>query len=501
MTEKCNRRELLARCGLGIVALELAQQPKIYARDPALRESKDKKKPNIIWIIVEDMSCHFGCYGQTTIQTPNVDLLAEEGVKFNKAFVTAPVCSPSRSALITGMYQTSIGAHQHRSGRGTEKIHLPSHIQLVPELFQKAGYYTCNGYIDNRKRRPGKTDYNFEYSKAVYDGTDWADRKPGQPFFAQIQLTGGKGRTKKTPKPVNPADVKLPPYYPDDPVIRDDWAQYLNAVMNTDIQLRTIVQRLKAEGIYDNTYIFFLTDHGISHARGKQFLYEEGIRVPLIVRGPGLTAGTIREDMVVHIDMAATSLALAGIAIPGWMQAKDFLAKNYRRREYIVSARDRCDETVERIRCVRTNRYKYIRNFYPERPYLQPCAYKDKKEILKALRRLYRTGKLNRDQLLIFAQKRPKEELYDLQKDPWELHNLAHDSSNQRVLKRLRGILNQWIRETPDQGEKPEPTAMYDSDMKVYVDGIQNRGGEWIAHAKRIEANIALMKKWEAEGK
>jgi arylsulfatase A-like enzyme len=205
--------------------------------------------------------------------------------------------------------------------------------------------------------------------------------------------------------------------------------------------------------------------------------------------------------MVVHIDMAATSLALAGIAIPKWMQGKDFLTENYKRRQYIVSARDRCDETVERIRCVRTDRYKYIRNFYPERPYLQPCAYKDKKEILKALRRLHKAGKLNRDQSLIFAEKRPKEELYDLQKDPWELHNLAHDSSGQQVLKKLRRILDQWIRETDDQGQKPEPTAMYDSDMKVYVDGMRGRGGELIAHAELIEANIALMKKWQAEGK
>ena len=494
MADLCNRREFLARCGFGIAALGWTQQGRIFA--------KNKNKPNIVWIIVEDMSCHFGCYGETSIRTPNVDRLAAEGVKFDKAFITAPVCSPCRSALITGMYQTSIGAHQHRSGRGTEKIHLPSKIQLVPALFQEAGYYTCNGFIDNRRKRPGKTDYNFEYDKAVYNGTDWADRKPGQPFFAQIQLAGGKGRTKKTPKPMDPAGVKLPPYYPDDPVIRDDWAQYLNAAMNTDIQVGKIIQRLKDEGIYDETYIFFLTDHGISHARGKQFLYDEGIHVPLIIRGPGLKAGTIREDLVVHIDMAATSLALAGIAIPEWMEAKNILADDYQRREFIVSARDRCDETVDRIRCVRTDRYKYICNFYPNRPYLQPCAYKDKKEILKALRRLHKEGKLNRDQELIFAERRPKEELYDLQKDPWELHNLAYDSSHRRIVGNLRVIMDKWIRETNDRGRYPEPKVMYDSDMKVYVDGIRNRGGdEWIEHAKLIERNIALMKKWQAEGK
>lgn len=477
-----------------MAALGLSQPGKIFA--------KNRNKPNIVWIIVEDMSCHFGCYGETSIRTPNIDQLAAEGVKFDKAFITAPVCSPCRSALITGMYQTSIGAHQHRSGWGTEKIHLPTKIRLVPAMFQEAGYYTCNGFIDNRKKRPGKTDYNFEYDKAVYDGTDWADRKPGQPFFAQIQLAGGKGRTKNTPEPIDPTEVKLPPYYPDDPVIRDDWAQYLNAVMNTDIQVGQIVQRLKDEGIYDNTSIFFLTDHGISHARGKQFLYDEGIHVPLIVRGPSLKAGTVREDLVIHIDMAATSLALAGITIPEWMEGKDILAKDYQQRDHIVSARDRCDETVDRIRCVRTDRYKYICNFYPKRPYLQPCAYKDKKEILKTLRRLHKEGKLNRDQELIFAERRPKEELYDLQKDPWELHNLAGDDSHRRILSNMRKILDQWIRETNDQGQYRESKAMYDSDMKVYVDGIRKRGGEeWIEHAKLIERNIALMKKWQAEGR
>ena len=490
MTAKYNRRDFLARCGFGIAALGFVQPCKIYGQD--------KKKPNILWIIAEDMSCHFGCYGETSIRTPNMDRLAAEGVKFDKAFVTAPVCSPCRSALITGMYQTSIGAHHHRSGRGTEKIHLPSRIRLVPEIFQKAGYYTCNGYLGSRNKRNGKTDYNFEFDKAVYDGTNWSDRKPAQPFFAQIQLAGGKGRTKKTPNPINPADVKLPPYYPDDSVILDDWAQYLNAAMNTDIQVGQIVEQLKAEGIYDNTHIFFMTDHGISHARGKQFLYEEGIHVPLIVRGPGLKAGTVREDMVVHIDLAAASLVLAGIEIPKWMQGRDFLAGDYKHREYIVSARDRCDETVDRIRCVRSDRYKYIRNFYPERPYLQPCAYKDQKEILKALRRLHKEGKLNRDQLLIFAEKRPEEELYDLQNDPWELHNLADDSSHKQTLERLREILNRWIQETHDRAEQPEPMTMYDSDMKVYVDGMRNSGS--IAQAELIEANIALMKKWQAEG-
>jgi len=157
-------------------------------------ETASADRPNILWLIVEDMSANFSCYGETQIKTPHVDQLAAQGVQFNKAFVTAPVCSAARSALITGMYQTSIGAHHHRSGRGPVKIHLPKGIKTIPELFQAAGYYTCNGEIKNRPGRIAKTDYNFSYSDTIYDGNDWSGRKEGQPFFAQIQLKGGKMR-------------------------------------------------------------------------------------------------------------------------------------------------------------------------------------------------------------------------------------------------------------------------------------------------------------------
>lgn len=465
-------------------------------------------KPNIVWVVVEDMSPHFGCYGETTIETPNVDKLAAEGAMFTQAFVTAPVCSTCRSALITGMYQTSIGAHHHRSGRGTEKIHLPEHVQLVPKLLQDAGYFTANGYNVGPKKPPrkgkpriGKTDYNFQWDESVYDSNDFRDRQPGQPFFAQIQLKGGKGRTNNTPKPIDPADVVLPPYYPDDPVIRDDWAQYLNAVMNTDIEVGKLMDLLREEGVADNTYVFFMTDHGISHARGKQFVYEEGMRIPLIVWGPGIAPGTVRDDLVVHIDMAATSLEMAGIEIPDYMQARPLFGPKAKPREYVVCARDRCDETVDRIRGLRTDRFKYIRNFYPARPYLQPCAYKDKKPIIKTLRKLHAEGKLNRDQMLIMAPFRPEEELFDLQADPHELNNLAANPAYRETLIELRAKLNEWISETGDQGQEPESATMYNSDMKVYVDGIRRKGGEWVDHAALIESNIAQMKAWAAEGK
>ncbi len=218
-----------------------------------------------------------------------------------------------------------------------------------------------------------------------------------------------------------------------------------------------ILARLTKEGIADNTIVFFWTDHGISHIRGKQFLYEDGIHVPLIVRGPGIKPGTIRKDLVEHIDIAAASLDLAGIKIPPHMQGQPIFSPEYKPRRYVFSARDRCDETVERMRCVRTDRYKYIRNFYPHRSHTQPNRYKDGKKIMGVMRELFAAGKLNSHQARQFLPSRPVEELYDLQSDPHELHNLAESSQHQRTLKKLRKVLLDWMVQTRDMGQIPEP--------------------------------------------
>ncbi len=467
--------------------------------------NKDAVRPNIVWIVVDDMSPNFSCYGETAIETPHVDRLAKEGVLFRQAFVTCPVCSPCRSALITGMYQTTIGAHHHRSGRGAEKIHLPDGIQPVPMLFQRAGYYTCISSWPLGEQL-GKTDYNFEWAPSMYDGSDWSGRKEGQPFFAQIQLHGGKYRegkgwrktVEKTLGSVTPASaVKLPPYYPADDVLLDDWARYLDSVRYTDWQVGQVVARLEKEQLLDSTVVFFITDHGISHARGKQFLYEEGIRIPFVVRGPRLPRGESRDDLVLQIDLAAASLGFAGISLPDRMQARDIFAKNYRPREFVISARDRCDETVDRIRSLRNAEFKYIRNFYPQRPYLQPNAYKDNKQIVKAIRRLAAEGKLEGPQKLVVAESRAPEELYDLSSDPFEAHNLANEPAYGESLAKLRSQLNAWIRESGDRGETPESEAMYNSDMAVYL----NSKREQPNRLTEQERNIELMKRWAAEGK
>ena len=463
------------------------------------------ERPNIVWIFVDDMSANFSCYGEKTIETPRVDALAREGTRFSRAFVTAPVCSPCRSALITGMYQTSIGAHHHRSGRGKLKIHLPDGVVPAPVLFQRAGYYTCIGSPETKGRGLGKTDYNFEWDRSMYDGNDWSLRKPGQPFFMQIELHGGKfGAGGAWRKAVNERfgsltkaeDVTLPPYYPRDPVLLDDWARYLDSVRYTDMQVGDVIDRLKREGILDQTFVFFMTDHGISHARGKQFLYDEGIHVPFVVRGPGITAGAVRDDLVEHIDMTAASLALAGIEIPASMQGRDILAADYRPRDAVFAARDRCDETVERIRCVRTEKYKYIRNFYPQRPHLQPNRYKDAKPIVRRLREMHAAGELSKlQERLLFSPTRPQEELYDLAANPHEVNNLAGDSKYADTLARLRGRLERWMEDTNDRGRTPESEAMYDSDMKVYL------GEKRDAQNDILRRNIEQMKRWAAEGK
>ncbi len=473
-------------------------------------------KPNVLWFVVDDMSAHFSCYGETLIQTPHVDRLAREGTRFANAFVTAPVCSPSRSALITGMYQTSIGAHHHRSGRGVEKITLPAGVAPVPVLFQKAGYFACigsglpaEGNSSKKGKKPkdggfGKTDYNFEYDAAIYDSHDWAGRKPDQPFFMQVQLAGGKLRggnddkakslletaAKEFGAATDPEKVKLPPYYPRDPVLLRDWAAYLDSVRLTDAHVGKVLARLEQEGLLENTFIIFITDHGISHARGKQFLYDEGTHIPFIVRGPGVERGKVRGDLIEHFDMAATSLAAAGIEIPKAMQARNVLAADYQPRTHAFASRDRCDETVDRIRSVRTERFLYIRNFYPQRPLLQPCAYKDGKSIVQTLRRLHDSGGLDPlAEKLLFSPTRPAEELYEWTTDKWQITNLAADPAHKATLETLRARLDQWMLETKDPGS--EHQAMYDSDMAEYV-------GEG---RPDVEKNIAIMKQWAKEGK
>lgn len=474
----------------------------------AARGAVPATRPNILWFVVDDMSPNFGCYGETTIETPHIDRLAREGTLFREAHVTAPVCSPCRSALITGMYQTTIGAQHHRSGRGGDRIELPAGIEMVPSILQRAGYYTCNGDSRPEEGRPGKTDYNFAWGPAVYDGTDWAGRRPDQPFFMQVQLKGGKhrdlggwreldrhfGETATRPNQI----TGLPPYYPRDPVLLRDWAHYLDSVRMTDLEVGRILERLEKEGELENTLIAFMTDHGISHARGKQFLYREGTHIAFIVRGPGVPAGVRRDDLIEHIDLAAVTLAAAGIPLPATMQARNILAPDYARRDAIFAARDRCDETMDRIRSVRTDRWLYIRNFHPRRPHLQPNAYKDAKPTLIRLRELRAVGELEPlSERILFSPTRPEEELYEWIEDRWEVHNLAGRPEHRPALEALRARVERWMEETDDRGRVPESLESYRQSMALLS---RRRGGDSSVGQERAK-NIELMLRWRSEGK
>ena len=466
----------------------------------------DRARPNVLWFVVDDMSPDLSCYGGRRVATPSIDRLAREGTLFEHAFTTAPVCSPSRSALITGMFQTAIGAHHHRSGRGVLKIDLPAGIRPLPAILRDAGYHTGigDGLGVAGDGRLGKTDYNFRWDPAIYAGSDWAGRKPGQPFFMQVMLPGGKLRGESLASiralskrasdtfgaAVGPDEVDLPPSYPRDPVLLEDWAAYLDAVRFTDAHVGRVLARLEAEGILDDTLVIFMTDHGISHARGKQFLYDEGTRIPLVVRGPGIPRGVRRSDLVMQIDLAAITLAAAGVARPTAIEARDPFAAAYEPREAVFAARDRCDETVDRIRSVRTPRWLYVRNFHPRRPLLQPNAYKDGKAIVKRLRDLHASGSLDPlPETLLFAAERPEEELYAWPEDPHQLRNLAADPGHAAELADLRRRLSAWMTACGDSG--PEPESMYDSDMAEYVGPGR----------PEVERNIATMKAWGAAGK
>lgn len=420
--------------------------------------------PNILWIFIEDMSPWIGCYGDEVNKnaTLAIDKLAASGVKFERCYVPAPVCSACRSSLITGLYQTSTGLHNHRSSRTKAgAIHLPEGVTTVPQLFRNAGYQTFNA---------GKDDYNFVYNREdLYTKSQgkkgsnlaaWRSLPKGKPFFGQIQLKGGKTGTGSVKDKVDPKSVTPPPYFPDTDLFKKWHAHHYDTVRKTDDDTKVIMENLKKDGLLENTIIFWFTDHGNNHSlRAKQFCTESGTHVPLIVTGPheALKAGTVRKDLVTALDVTASSLALAGLPVPKNYESKNLFADGFQRK-FVVSARDRCDYTIDRIRAVRTENFRYIRNFLTDRPFLQP-QYRDNRDYTKVLRKGHADGTLPKLVDDIFFGQRPKEELYDHRNDPHEIHNLAEDPKFTEELKRHREILTKWIADTGDKGQFPESDA------------------------------------------
>ena len=468
-----NRRTFLRNTGLALGAAGLSSCG-----------GGSQPRPDILWIIGEDFSPDLSCYGNRDVATPNIDRLASEGVRYTNACVTAPICSIARSALMTGMYQTSIGAHNHRSHR-VDSYKLPEGVRPFTALFREAGYHTSN-LKDTSVGGQGKTDLNFNLDEPPFDGADWSDRAEGQAFYAQINFPETHRAFQAFPdRPIDPATVELPPYYPDHPVVRQDFALYLETAQHLDQRVAKVLERLEQEGLAEDTIVFFFGDHGRPLPRGKQFCYEGGMLIPLIVRIPekyrpaGWQPGSVSDELISHIDVTATSLAFCGIPRRSNMQAQVFIGEESAPpRDILFCARDRADETVDRIRAARTKKWKYIRNYYPERPYTQPNHYKDTSyPPLQVMKQLKAEGKLTPEQSLFMAERRPEEELFDLDSDRFELRNLAGAPENQATLDELRGRLEMWIEETGDTGAVPENPLPAEYDLRTQVDGWATRSG------------------------
>ena len=438
-----------------------------------------ESRPNVLWIYLEDVSGWLSCYGETLIETPNFDRLAARGIRFDRFYTPAGVCSATRSATIVGAMQTSFGIHNHRSGRpdfrgqtmgaAFDDIRLPAGVEPLPVLMKKAGYFTFN--------QSGKDDYNFKWSAENFYSPNsktnlWRNRKDGQPFFGQVQLRGGK-LGKRAKAVIDPSTVPVPPYYPDIPEVREEIAHHYDCLLKTDQEIGDLLDQLEKDGLTDSTYIFCFSDHGYKLHRHKQFLYEGGIRMPLLVAGPGIKSGQVRDDLVSGIDIAPASLAAAGLSIPSFMEGRDFLAKEYAPREYLVAARDRCDYSIEKIRAIVTPRFKYLRNYLTDRPFMQP-SYKDPWPVSIRFREMMANNEMNETQLIFFGREKPPEELYDLENDPHEIHNLAEDSAFQKELEEHRQLLKDWIVETGDQGQATESDAGLLAALKRWGDKCVN---------------------------
>ncbi|MEM6885330.1 MAG: sulfatase [Verrucomicrobiota bacterium] len=425
-----------------------------------------RKQPNIIWLMAEDMGRDLSCYGMTGVKTPNLDQMAREGALFTNAYASNPICSPNRSAMMVGVDQTRFNAHHHRSNRD---VPLMEPFKPITSFLRDAGYTCILG--SNLVMKSGrKIDCNFKHQAiGPYDGKttfglfDKLDRftKEDQPFFNQIQLVvTHRGDwwnpiREEAKNPVSLDEIELPPYYADSPEIRYDWAAYMDTVQYMDNEVGQIMQTLKNQGMDKNTIVIFIADNGRCNIRGKGYLHEAGIHVPMIVWAPGLIEpGTIVDEMVCTTDISATVLQLAGAEIPDYMTARPVFgveAPEY--REYVRSARDIWDEIDECSRSITTPKFKYIKNHMPEVPWVTSQAYLElNRPAIHVMRHLKAEGKLSDLEMTHFRNSKPIEELYDLEKDPFELNNLAENPEYADVLKQMRAKEAEWQASYKDYG-------------------------------------------------
>ena len=456
----------------------------------AQKEPPRAPRPNFVWIVLDDVSPHLGSYGDAQAITPNMDRLAREGARFDNAFTHAPVCAPSRSGMMTGMYPTTMGSH-----------HMRSKLINPPEVFTKylrdAGYHVA---------WPGKVDWNFDdgnpdqkvfnyrpNAQQIDTNKEWLNAPPpeGKPFFNYLNLMithesqtradaaqHAKNTARLKPNEFHkPENMKLPAFYPDAPEIRKDISQYYDDVTAADYIVGDVLAWLEKYKVADNTVIMIFGDHGRGMPRSKRWLYDSGIKVPLIVRWPaGIKPNTVRKDLVCFLDFAPTTLALAGVAVPARMQGQIILGdQRAKPRQYVFSARDRMDEVYDRIRSVRGARYHYLRNFAPELPYAQVLAYNELNPTMQVWRRMAEASQLTGAPALFWAKTKPKEEFYDTLTDPDEVNNLINDSRHAQRIAALRAALDKWIVETKDLGALPESELIKRGIVRNVLDGYNER--------------------------
>ena len=435
------------------------------------QEEKETISPNIIWLVAEDQSPEFfPMYGDLTTKLPYLSNLAKDGVVYNNAYSPVPVCAPARSAIISGLYPTSLGTHNMRTYNAYNRENQPamgipsyspifqSGIKMFPRYLREKGYYTTNN---------SKEDYNFKKTEGVWDESSskahWKNRKSNQPFFSVFNfgITHESQIWRQTNQPllVKPEMLTVPPIFPDTPEVRKDLAVNYSNLIRLDSQIGKVIEQLKSEGLYENSIIFFYGDHGGPFPRYKRALYETGIKVPLIVKFEGKKiAGSINDDFISFIDFAPSVLSLANIKPPNIMQGKAQFGsyKSDKESEFIFASSDRFDEQVDRLRSVRFGKFKYIRNFNPEISNAIPVSYREQMPMMKHLNKLWENNELDDNVSAWFKTPKPIEELYNLENDPYELKNLSNENNLRDTLVFLRERLDRWIIETNDLGEFPE---------------------------------------------
>jgi N-sulfoglucosamine sulfohydrolase len=456
------------------------------ARPPAQPPARLPTRPNIVWISNEDMSPRLGAYGDKLARTPVLDRLARESIRYTNAFTTAPVCAPSRAAIITGMYQTTIGAHHMRTTEdrvpelpGPYLAVPPFYVKAFPEYLRAAGYYTTNR---------AKTDYQFGEPFTIWDElgqrAHWRGRRDkSQPFFSVFNLgvthesqifPSSPARAGK-PLVTDPAAVHVPPYYPDTPAIREELARMYDNIADMDAQAGEILKQLDEDGLAQNTIVFYWSDHGDGVPRAKRSLYDSGLRVPLMIRWPETLASTVKrgsvsDELVSFIDLAPTVLALAGVEIPAHLHGRVLVgAAAAPAPAFVFAARDRMDIEYDMMRSARDARFLYIRNFSPELPYAGHIIYRNQSAIMQEWLRLQAERKLTGPPALWMRTQRPAEELYDTTTDPHQINNLSAEPAHHATVARMRSAVTEWMARTGDQGLVNEPEMI----ERMWPGGVQ----------------------------